>query len=429
MAPSSRASPSRPRGRAQRDAGRSPPVDTAQVEARLRRARVRLALTHPFLAAAVMRLPLRAAVAQYWCPTAATDGHHIFFNPDWVARIDDAALRGLLAHEVLHVLFAHSPRLGGRDPRRWNRACDFAINALLIDQGFRLPRGGLHCSAFDGLPAEAIYPLLIDDSNNDSGAQVDRSGSIREAGSGEETSTLPVVGDDLVRADDPRVRPLQSDDAPDAEQAEAIRAQLRADARARLSGESAQRFDSACQALETQKIDWRAVLQHRLSERIQGDWSLYPFSKRHIHRGLYMPSATLRVPDHIVFAIDTSGSMSDQTIARIVAELRAFRETFPCRLTIIQADSILQSVKEFQAMDGCDVPSRMTIMGRGGTDFRPVFDWMSTQAPHALLVYATDGWGAFPERSPGHAVLWLLTGAHAHPVPFGSVLRVIEPTD
>src|SRR4051812_4228982 len=110
---------------------------------RLLKARIRLALQQPFLASALMRLPFRECAGMGWCPTMATDGYHIFFNPAWTAALSDLELRGVLAHEVLHVLFAHSERMRSRNALIWNAACDFAINLLLLEQGFTIPSGGL----------------------------------------------------------------------------------------------------------------------------------------------------------------------------------------------------------------------------------------------------------------------------------------------
>ena len=92
----------------------------ARVGERVLRARIRLALSQPFLATALMRLPVREVTNSAWCQTAATDGYHLFYNPAWVAGLADAELRGVLAHEVLHVLFAHGERCGKRTARRWN---------------------------------------------------------------------------------------------------------------------------------------------------------------------------------------------------------------------------------------------------------------------------------------------------------------------
>lgn len=396
-------------------------VDHETIRERLMRARVRLALSHPFLAAAVMRLPLRAASRQSWCATAATDGYHIFFNPLWIATLDDAALRGLLAHEVLHVLFSHSARLGDRQTLTWNWACDFAINALLIAQGFTLPKGGLVSDDFAGQSAEAIYCRLFDENSSGGAQRVSATGRLRANSHDSDSSevalpaglgdcNVPSAGADLLEPGDPRSRPFRSDDAPDAEQIDSLRGELRAEALSRLQGPSAQVFAAACQATDAARVDWRALLRDRLTERIKGDWMSYPFSKRHLHRGLFMPSPGMQVPGHIVFTIDTSGSMTDRLLESIMGELRAFRETFPCRLTVIQADTAIRSVDEYDAMDGAEIPEQMTMRGRGGTDFRPVFGWLADHAPDALLLYASDGMGSFPKSGPTNAVIWLLAG-------------------
>jgi predicted metal-dependent peptidase len=170
-------------------------------------------------------------------------------------------------------------------------------------------------------------------------------------------------------------------------------------------------------------------LRAHLSDRIKGDWSSFPFSKRLLHRGLFMPSPSMQVPGHVVFAIDTSGSMSMELLAGIVGELRAFREVFPCRLTVLQCDAALQSIETFDAMDGYDIPKHYKIHGRGGTDFCPVFDWVAQQPDLALVLYATDGMGTFPGYRPEIPVIWLHTPPHlpSASFPFGAVVKIAQP--
>lgn len=137
-----------------------------------------------------------------------------------------------------------------------------------------------------------------------------------------------------------------------------------------------------------------------------------------------MPSPSLAVPGHLIFAIDTSGSMQVEALAQITGELRAFRETFPGRLTVLQADARVQSVRTFEAMDGEEIPHRLPMSGGGGTDFRPVFVWVSTHANGAIVLYATDGLGTYPQTPPPCPVIWLLTPQHVRTqeVPFGAVV-------
>ena len=214
------------------------------VRQRVLRARIRLTLAQPFLASAVMRLPVLDVSGLSWCDTAATDGYHIFYNPAWVSGLSDAQLRGLLAHEVMHVLLDHAGRRGERDALGWNLACDHAINLLLRDQGFQLPAGGLIDNAYIGMPAEQIYPKLDPRSwarNPPRG--LDWPGWRGTPGAqdlqDDESGSLPTIGADLVDADDPRVRPLRSGDSPDPEQLDALRRELRDEALAKMHGSAA----------------------------------------------------------------------------------------------------------------------------------------------------------------------------------------------
>jgi predicted metal-dependent peptidase len=73
--------------------------------------------------------------------------------------------RFVMAHEFLHVALRHQQRRHGRDPYLWNVACDYVINAWLIEMGIgNVPGIGL---LFDdelkGLSAEAVYERITVD--------------------------------------------------------------------------------------------------------------------------------------------------------------------------------------------------------------------------------------------------------------------------
>jgi predicted metal-dependent peptidase len=139
-----------------------------------------------------------------------------------------------------------------------------------------------------------------------------------------------------------------------------------------------------------------------------------------------MPSLGIEAPGHIIFAVDTSGSISDQDLAEIFSELRVYRETYPCRLTVIQCDAAIQSITTYEEMDGEDIASRVQLFGRGGTDFRPVFNWIDENAVGAYLIYATDGYGIFPEFEQTGGVIWLLSKRHSikSNFPFGVCISI-----
>lgn len=103
-----------------------------------------------------MRLNIQAADAAT-CPTFATNGTDLQYNPDFAATLTDPELLGVVAHEVIHCALGHPYRCAGRDIKEWNVAADYAANPLLIKAGFTLPAGSLIDPNYDGLSAEQIY--------------------------------------------------------------------------------------------------------------------------------------------------------------------------------------------------------------------------------------------------------------------------------
>ena len=113
-----------------------PQTTTAE---KLTKARTQLLLGQPFFGTLGLKLKLVAGSL----PTMATDGSRIVYNPGFVDQLKPAELEGTLAHEVLHCALGHQCRRGERDPGLWNEAADFAINPILIGNGFALPAGAL----------------------------------------------------------------------------------------------------------------------------------------------------------------------------------------------------------------------------------------------------------------------------------------------
>jgi predicted metal-dependent peptidase len=105
--------------------------------------------------------------ARYEISIAAVDPSQrvIYINPKFAW--DQAAMRFVIAHELLHVGLSHAPRRQGRDAYLWNVACDYVINGWLVEMGVgRLPTDGLLLDPDLGLEkesAEALYDRIVSD--------------------------------------------------------------------------------------------------------------------------------------------------------------------------------------------------------------------------------------------------------------------------
>ena len=123
---------------------------------KMKKAVSKMMLSSPFFGVLALRLRL---IPNENIPTACTDGRVILYNPDFVMKQDIERLKGLIAHEVMHPLMFHTTRRQKRDPKKWNMACDYAINPILLDSDFLLPEGGLVDREYKDMNAEQIGRL------------------------------------------------------------------------------------------------------------------------------------------------------------------------------------------------------------------------------------------------------------------------------
>jgi predicted metal-dependent peptidase len=92
--------------------------------------------------------------------TMATDSKRHFYNPEFIATLTQTQLLAVQAHESEHDARHHSTRRLGRDPHKWNIACDYAINVDLKDEGFDLPPWVYLDVKYRGMSAEDIYRTM-----------------------------------------------------------------------------------------------------------------------------------------------------------------------------------------------------------------------------------------------------------------------------
>lgn len=404
---------------------------TANLPREIQQARVKLMLGEPYLASAIARLPVVNASDMGWCDTMATDGYYIYVNPAFCATLTAEEITFVFAHEVMHCVLGHIDRRGSRQPEFWNHAIDYATNLMLVQLGMKMPKQGLFNRDYIGMTAEDIYDKLKTNIAKESGAkgQPAEAGSQGSEGNGDKAKGNSPQGWDLhIPPDDIRGHSIRAREFPSSEERKRLRIALSQPLEQKLRGTAPGLFDSEIGKAAGSEVPWRTLLSRFFTGLRRDDYRLMPPNKKHIWAGLYLPSMGSPGPSHILVAIDTSGSMGDGELAKIIAEIDKLRSATQCRLTLIQCDAAIQRVEEF---DECSDTSfeRMRFYGRGGTRFEPVFDWIKEKARQSVftfdtLIYLTDGFGSFPTQPPPYPVLWIMTPNCRPDVPFGEVIRM-----
>lgn len=138
----------------------------SDVELKLSAARTKLIIDKPFLGALALRLPMIKADPE-WCKRTATDAKSFYYNEAYIKSLSLEQTQFILAHEALHCALSHFARRAHRVKHRWDLACDFAINPMLMKDGLIPPPESLYLKVYEGMTAEEIYPLLQDNDNNE----------------------------------------------------------------------------------------------------------------------------------------------------------------------------------------------------------------------------------------------------------------------
>jgi len=369
---------------------------------KMSKARAGLILDNPFWGSLSLRLKLKEDPT---CKTGWTDGATLGFSPEFVDALTLEETKGFVAHEVGHCLLAHQARRGDREPQRFNAAADLALNPVLTEGKFVLPKGALADQAFKDMSAEEIYSKLPSPSQGgDGGGDPDPGGcgEVRDASGPDGNKASP---SDMKQAEE-----------------EWKVAVAQAAQQARTMGSLSAGLERLVGEVLEPKVDWREALRRFVDQSAKNDYSWSKPNKRYVQQGIYMPSLFSEELAPIVVAVDTSGSIGGDEVDQFAAEISSMLEEHKTSCTVIYCDSKVTSVEEFSSDD---LPLTLHPTGGGGTDFRgPFMEVEERELSPSCLVYLTDGCcNSFPD-DPEYPVMWAKIGTYAFTPPFGDVLEV-----
>ncbi len=430
-----------------------PDIDLKAVEDKLVAARTRLILDKPFLGALVLRLPLQIANPA-WCPTTGTDARKFYYNPEYVQELRTDEAQFVLAHEALHCALSHFARRQHRVKHRWDLACDYAINPILLADGLKPPPGMIMMKEYVGMNAEEIYPLLDD---NDMTETLDQHLYDKEndpAEGGRDTSDNPLDNRDK-QEEPPPPKDSKSENTPQQgegskgsgqqpefdeqsqggappppplsqQEAEELSVQWQqrlagAAQQAQQAGKLSGIMKRLVEELLQPRLPWRTLLAHYMTAVARDDYSYTRPSSRRGDPAIFPTLKSHQI--NAVVALDVSGSVNDKELQDCLSEINAIKGQVRAAVTLLACDSdIVEGFpRRFEPWEEATLPQAMP--GGGSTDFRPVFTWTQQQDQQPdLLVYFTDAQGFFPATPPNFPVIWLVKGKS--PVPWGTRVQL-----
>ena len=375
---------------------------------KLSAARTRLILDNPFLGSLILQLPLKEASPD-WCKTIATDARFFYYNEEYIESLNLSETQFVLSHEALHCGLSHFSRKQHRTKMKWDLACDYAVNGLLLGEDLTAPKGTLYQEAFDGMAAEEIYPSIED---NDDSELLDEhlydqnnSGNQNNSEKTDEANNGPNKNNTDVQKTRPEAIKFQQQQELSQLWQKRMAGAIQ---QAKLAGKLSENMSRQVGKLLKPKISWRQLLSEHMCLQAREDYSYLRPSTRRDEDAIFPGLRSHQI--NLVVALDTSGSVSDKELNAFVSELNAIKGQVRARITILGCDERIvdKNIQTFEPWDTLVLPD--FYLGGGGTAFEPVFQWVDKlDIRPDLLIYFTDGKAHFP-NPVSYPVIWVIKG-------------------
>jgi len=370
-------------------------MEKLNAQKKIEKARVGLYLDAPFWTTTLFKLPMLEDKDGAITRTMATDGKSIYYFPPFVNSITLEETKGVLAHETGHVILLHPFRRQSREMKKFNKACDLALNPILIDAGFKLPKDALIEPTYKGLDAEKIYTLIPDPPEGEpqpAGEVIDY--------------PAPSEGEKKQAELEQRLYNVQA-------------AQI-----AKRQGNLPNGLERLIDDLTAPKINIKEVIGRFVEQSSKNDYTWTTPNRRYLGHDLFLPSLKSPELGHIAFLTDISGSVTNEQVKDLLAVIKGTIEIYRnAELSLIFFATTAS--QPLTITDETEVQNIKTPKNIGsGTNYRPPFEMIKTANLDPIgIIVLTDGYcHSFPEQEPDAPVLWILTGRNdSFKPPFGEV--------
>jgi predicted metal-dependent peptidase len=338
-------------------------------------------------------------------PTAGVSkngiNYQLAINEEFWTSLSEEHQLGLLKHELLHIAFGHLTSFGSfSDKKLANVAMDMEINQY-IDTDW-LPKGGIMIEDYEDLDLDEkagcryYYKKLQElkqekDKNGTCGNEpMDKllddieNGNVPDHGTWEEFDDLSEAEKKLI---DKQIQKVLSDAK-----------EQTVKKRGRIPGEIEGVI--TIEEIVAPKFDWRGYM--RRFTGISTKVFTKKIRRKENRKFPESPGLKLKMKQHMLLGVDTSGSVSDSELQEFMSEINHIYKA-GVDVTIIQCDTSIRSIESYNGK------FELNVLGRGGTEFDPVLEYYNeNQKKYTSLVYFTDGECYTRVKPKGH-VLWVLS--------------------
>ena len=367
-------------------------VMRADVQDRIIVARVGLLLRHPFFGNMATRLKVEHC--DDWCPTAATDGKHLFYNTQFFNALSNKEIEFVIAHEILHCVFDHIIRREDRDPIIYNIACDYIVNNTLVRDKIGEPVKMIQIFQdwkYDGWTSEEVYDEIHKKAEENGKKFLEQLGELLDEHVDWEKAPKGQKGS-KGKGKGKGQRPTYTK-----EELGKIRDEIKENmisaAQAAGAGNIPAEIERMIKDLTEPKMNWREILRQQIQATIRNDYTFSRPSRKGWHTGVVLPGMNFDQQIDCAIALDMSGSIGDDQARIFLSEVKGICDEFKeYNIKIWCFDTKVYNEQDYSSSDGDDI-SEYKPRGGGGTEFECNWEYMKLHdiTPKKFIMF-TDGY-------------------------------------
>lgn len=418
---------------------------------KIKKAKFQIQIEEPFFAYFSLFLKMRETEE---IPTMGVNlKGDLFYNDKFVNSLSNEELKGVVYHEIFHLVMRHLTRLGSRNFKAFNYACDLSINHLISD--LNLNSSSKSC----GLPKCALLPDYKDEFNfngyiiqnvskkfaeelydelerewkkkkqekQDKKDKKDKKGNKNKQNKKDkwDTNTFGEMFGDY-KFDEHMFDNLSSKEKEDLEKVWSDRL-IEASTLAKMAGKLPRGVERLLDKVNQSKIDWKSALNKYVSNLIPYTFCYSKPSKRSKSVGSYLPHLK-KESIEIGVMVDLSGSVGNEEYSQFMGEVigiaRAYRERLKIHFFSHDAEGYYNGVVDNGNIEKI---KQIKLKGGGGTCFNEPSKFITEKNKNLkAIVWLTDGYGTEIESKPNYDILWVIekNGTDDICKKYGRVIRL-----
>ena len=409
----------------------------------------------------------------------ATNGEKIFFNPIYLVekyKIDRITVNRTYLHMVIHCILRHFYKKREKKSEYWDLACDIVVENIIDGLNYKKLSINITKSRQEiyntlgkemkVLTAERIYKYIIEGKLSDYDFEnlykefyvdnhcywyIDKDENYEYLNNSSYEMNIEGENKNSNRTINDQYNKLQNMLKKWQDISEKMKTNLET-----FSKESGDKCGNLLQHIKVanrERYDYKTFLKKFavLREEVQVDDDSFDYIFYTYGLQLYgnipliepLEYKEVKKIDEFVIAIDTSGSCSGEVVKNFIEETYSIlngTESFfkKVNIHIIQCDTQVQEDSKITSRDELEeYMNNFSAKGLGGTDFRPVFDYVNELNCNKEftnlkgLIYFTDGYGVFPIKRPNYdvAFVFLKDDYSNINVPHWSMKLILESDD